>query len=518
MYQEFGLEDTLSRLDGMYAICILDTRKKVMYLVRDKIGEKPLYYFKTSEVFLFASEYKAFYCHPSFTAELDKEALNEYLLFRYVSGGDTLIKGVKNLTPGTYLKIDDNGEISQHKYWELPNVKPNTLTKEDNKKELERLIKLSLKRRLIADRNIGIQLSGGADSSYLAYITSQMLSSRLHTFSMKFEDERYSEEKYIDIVNDRINAIPHKYVFDSKLMFDLWKDLTWYFENPMNHEGSLGLVYLNRKASSEVTVLLCGEGADETLGGYPSFSFLAQFKHKPISFWNIFRLLRNYQLSHKTIHFNARDYYIAASQYISDRMFKMIGGKKSSDIDRVFNKRRTIFDNVAGKGLRKFLNYDTVTYMQDILMRGDKCSMAASIECRIPFLMPELLEFNCSIPDEFLVKPASRTTNRTTKILLKELVSDIYGESFTYRNKYGFGAPVLDFMNDKNIVTYIEECLLPGIKKRKVLDYEGVKKLWDFRHTKRFTKTEIEQALWVSFSFEIWAQMYLDDSPVNYRK
>ena len=165
--------------------------------------------------------------------------------------------------------------------------------------------------------------------------------------------------------------------------------------------------------------------------------------------------------------------------------------------------------------LHRYLEYEMCTYLLDTLLRGDKMSSASNLEMRAPLLMHDLIEFLQTVPEKFLVD-LDKPKNRQTKILLKSLCSDVYGEEFTYRNKVGLGIPMHTILNDKNVCMYVETELLPGIKKRKVVDYEYVKSLWrEVRNFKSNADTRI-QVLWLAFSFEIWAQMYLDGDPTKY--
>lgn len=150
LYHCFGIDKTLSMLDGMYAICIVDFRSNSIYLIRDKIGEKPLYIYRDDHKLMFASEYKAFYAHTEFKAELDETAMDEYFMFRYTSGEQTFLKGVRNLTPGSYLKINKEG-VEHHIYWKLPNIETSNKSYEECKSDFNALLQKSVKRRLISD-------------------------------------------------------------------------------------------------------------------------------------------------------------------------------------------------------------------------------------------------------------------------------------------------------------------------------------------------------------------------------
>lgn len=520
MYKEEGIDGMLKKLDGMYAICIADKQNDCIYLVRDRIGEKPLYYYQKEDFLMFASEYKAFYCHPSFKAELNEDVVDEYFLFRYISNGDTLLKGVKNLTPGSYLKITST-EIKQKIYWTLPDVAPNNLSEGENKEKLNQLLRKSLQRRLISDRKIGLQLSGGVDSSYLAYLAQDFLKEPLQTYSITFKEKDYSEEKYIDNVNKKLGCVPNKYEFNPQMFLQYWKDCTYYFESPMNHEGSLGLIFLNHCAKDNgVSVMLCGEGADETLGGYSYFPRMANRIQYHNIMYEILKSLKDL-LRYKALPKikTKSDTFISYTQYISDRAFKKIRSADKKRIEQVYEKRRKIWRETPGNNIRKCMNYSILTYLEDLLMRADKTSMASAMEVRVPFLMPELVEFECTIPDKYLVKGAARNAMRSTKMLLKSLCADVYGELFAYRGKRGFSMPLLGFMSDPKVIEFIEARVLPGIKTRGVLNYECIANMWESRNkSSNFSYVEKFFTLWCCFSFELWAQMYLDNSPLSIEK
>lgn len=513
LYECYGIDKMLKMLDGMYAVCIVDKAKDCFYLIRDRLGEKPLYTYDNGDTLLYASEYKAFYCHPCFKAELNQVSVDEYFLFRYVAGGETLLKGVRNLQPGSYLKIDAIG-VQQTIYWDFPDEKQNEISYDESKQGYERLLKTSLQRRLISDRKVGLQLSGGVDSSLLAHMASPMLKEKLQTFSIVFEDTRYSEKQYQDEVVKKEGCEPHFFEYSPKMFFDCWRECTWYFEAPMNHEGSLGLLFLNRRSKDYVTVMLCGEGSDETLGGYGQFYNYAKLLEGgiiPFTF-NLFkRTLRTCCLP---IFFDYDGEVIHGSQYIRDDMFYRLrpGGRRS--IKRVYDKRRKLMgngDKHMGK-LRRWMNYETKTYMQDLLMRADKTSMASSMEVRVPFIMPQLVEYACKIPDQYLVD-TSKDIHHGTKSLLKDICSKVYGQDFTYRKKSGFAAPVLRFFCEPEVKKYIETVLIPGIERRGVINHKEIKKMWEKCKRKKGDSYSIQWPLWCAFSFELWAQMYLDKSP-----
>jgi asparagine synthase (glutamine-hydrolysing) len=515
LYLRKGLKETLRSLDGMYAICIVDLRYSKIYLIRDRIGEKPLYIYETNERLMFASEYKAFYCHPEFRPILDNDALSEYMLFRYPAGDRTFLQGVYNLTPGCYLELSGSS-ISKHRYWELPSPIDNRKSFEENKEALKKLIYESVRRRLISDRPVGIQLSGGVDSSYLCNVVKKGCDKDLETYSIIFDNE-LSEKPYIDIVNSQLGLNPRLFLDQPDSFIESWKQTTYHFEAPMNHEGSLALLQLNRMASKSVSVLLCGDGPDECMGGYERFHRIDRFLRKGHGLiWYGIKAKR--LLKGQRFYKSRDDLFISSSQFVSDEdLSGLRPSRYRSDIRIAYRNRRSIMHMMhRGNGLRRYLNYEMVTYMQDILMRTDKMSMASSIEVRVPYLMPELLEFLQSVPESQLVNYRLQMMHGT-KRLLKSLCEDIFGASFTYRYKEGLSVPTADFFKDTSCRDYIEKTLLPGIRKRGLMDFSYVMELWRKSEVGNALSVSNVQALWCALSFELWAQMYLDNSPLDYK-
>lgn len=522
LYEEYGMDEMLTKIDGMFAFCILDYNKHTIYLVRDRIGEKPLYIYQNDEVFLWGSEYKSFYCHKSFEARLNEDVLSEYIMFRYISDNETLLKGVKNVTPGHYLKLTEKG-IEDIEYWKLENCRRfNDCSKKECKDRLSEWLDKAVESRLVSDLEVGVQLSGGVDSSHITYLASKKTTHKIKTFGIVFDGKKYSEKRYMDKVDEICEIEPYQYNFESNIFFDSWINSTYYFEAPMNHEGTLGLYYLNKRAKEKVTVMLCGEGADETLGGYRRFYKYALYKKKPwIKYRNILKrgikehnLLGVYQDEK-----NVDVAFIKDTQFTNNKTVKHI--LNNNNVEDIISKRYRIFKETNGTGIRKLMNYEVQTYLQDLLMRADKISMASSMELRVPFLMPKLVEFEGTIPDEFLVDATSNDPMRNTKMLLKELSSEVFGEAFAYRPKQGFGIPLMDYFVQEPMYSFINKKVLPGIERRGIFNYHQLKKWWEeelerYKREEKHSNNSVVQALWTAFSFEIWADMFIDHTPLAF--
>lgn len=525
LYYNHGVEGMLPLLDGMFAICIYDSRINKVFLIRDRIGEKPLYIYDDGDLFMFASEYKAFYSHPKFKAELNQDAVNEYFVFRYLADNQTFLKHVTNLAPGHYLELSGKDKSKTlHKYWQIPNSQPNTLSFEENKEKVKDLIDKSLTRRLISDRPVGLQLSGGIDSSYVAYLAQKKVKEPIHSYGVTFSNQKFSEEKYIDYVSDQVGCVLHKIEFNVKDFIDCWRKSIWYFDSPQNLPGTLGLLKLNRIAKDEVTVILCGDGPDEMQGGYPRFATIAREINPSLSgkMAHVLRCLKDkIKKAPVPICLNNDKYYVNCFRFVSEDFFKKLFPKRGKSASRAaVNKRMEMLKNTPGQGVRRYMNFEMITYMQDILMRSDKVSLASSVELRVPYLMPELIEYSTTIPDEQLVDGNTSEMMRHTKKIMKSISSEVFGDEFTYRDKMGFSFPLMEFYDDKEVSEYVEKELMPGIKSRGIVDYEFFSGLWQKRHYYRThgdkDMRSVIYSLWSVLSFEIWAQMFLDKKPQDF--
>ena len=515
LYLRDGIERMLEVLDGVFALSIYDSRTQVMYIVRDRIGEKPLYYYQKESLFLFASEYKAFYCHPEFKAKLNEKAVSEYFLFRYPAGETTFLQDVYLLAPGTYMTITSN-TVESKRYWDIPCLDCNQKSFKDNKEILKDLLNKSVKRRLIPDIPIGVQLSGGIDSSLVASIAKKEGTKDLKSFAIIFDNQEMSEEKYIDYVNAHLNLPTQKLNFSSSDFLDNLVLSTWHYESPMNHEGNIALTHLNREASKEVSILLCGDGADECLGGYPHILRAITYNDHQIQ-WKGVQVKNILKGKHHYICLD--DWFISRQQYITDEQISKLRPKTyRRDIRQAYKTRRNILNNYKKcDKTHQYLNYSIRTYLLDTLLRGDKLSLASSLELRASFLMPELIEFLQTVPTKQLVD-SSKPYMYGTKVLLKSLCEDEFGKEFTYRPKIGLGMPMHELLSGENVKAYIESSVLPGIKKRGVVNYDYVLSIWKQLPSITTAMDKRLQVLWTVISFEVWAQLYLDNSPLEYVK
>ena len=274
LYLKYGFEEMLSRLNGMFAIVIVDLVKKKILVTRDRFGIKPMYYIFNSKIFAFSSELKSFKYLNGFNFELEEDRLDEFLLFRNNLNG-TLFKEVQTLTPGTYLSFNHEKGLVKNQYFNINNYTRSSEITGDLDSYVEMLessLSKSVTRQLVSDVKLGCQLSGGIDSSLVAWLANRNSEkNNFESVSIIFNDQRFSEEEYINRVTDRLGIISHKFLLDGDDFFDKIESATWHLETPINHPNTTAIYLLSQKAKDYVTVLLSGEGADEIFGGYGRF-------------------------------------------------------------------------------------------------------------------------------------------------------------------------------------------------------------------------------------------------------
>lgn len=513
LYLTLGLEGMIKQLDGTWAMTIVDLRLSKIFIIRDRLGEKPLYVYQKDDLLLFASEYKAFYCHPEFKAVLNKNAVSEYFVFRYACGETTFLQNVINLAAGHYLEISDKG-VQKIQYYHLPQSSDNHQTKEANRVQLKKLIHKSVESRLAG--TVGVQLSGGVDSSYVCAAVRDITGKPFDTYSVTFEGAQEDESKYVDYVNKQLGLISHKFDCKPSDFLRSWEIATWHYESPMNHEGTLPLYDLNKMASERVTAMLCGDGPDESMGGYPIFNRIDRFYRE-------FHGLRWRGVQLKAWlkgkpHFSSREeHYISLHQFIKDEYVRQLRPHTyKQDIKHAFAKRMEILNQFRKNDpIHRLANFDLATFGADCAMRTEKMAMASGVTIRSPFLNTQLQEFLLTVPPQYL-SDYTKPYFKSTKILLKELCAEAFGDAFAYRYKVGLGVPNHEIFADPQVREYVEKELMPSIKRRGIVNYDFVQKIWQLPlYDKRNYDLYLLQVMWVVFAFEVWAKMYIDMSPLD---
>ena len=436
----------LDFLNGMFSLVIHDRLKDEFFIARDRLGIKPLYYYSNNDNFFIASEIKAFRPHPDFSYHYNSDKTDEYLMFGYVAGEETLFRNVKECLPGHYMKFH-NGKLSISKFWDINN-NDEPMIHTGVQEKFIKLLGSSINYQLISDVEVGGQLSGGIDSSLITSIAAQSNKSFKRTFSVTFDNENINEERYVDFINKKYQLNENKMLMQPKDIIDNLEKATWSFDNPLSQPNAIGIYLLAKEAKKSLKVLLSGEGADEIFGGYDRYNAARIFS----KFSFIALMINNFRSKEMKKDGNDLESILVC---LSSR-------SKISEIKKIFpdfnfsraiNTRLKILKSEnSGSIFEKFLSYEQKTYLNELLIRQDKMCMAHGVENRVPFLDHRIAEFSKKISIRHKTKinfiPMKLRSNYTTKSILKNISNNYFGSEFTYRNKIGFNMPISEVIND----------------------------------------------------------------------
>ena len=460
-YEEYGA-DFPTYLNGMFAIALHDRKNHKFILVRDHVGIKPLYYSFNSKRLVFGSEIKALLASGDVEKELDIDALGEYMSWEYVPGKATLFRNIKKLEPGEMIEINlNNPECKPKPYWDIP--LPNGSNKNVSVKEWEELIlaqvKKSTQMQLISDVPLGAFLSGGVDSSL---IVASMGDAK--TFSIGFDDPTYNELKWARRVADHLK-VDHKDEIIKPDIVELFEHLMHFLDDPIGDFSIFPTYLVSKLARKYVTVSLSGDGGDELFGGYETY--LAE--NKALKYYKIPSIFRKGLIepslnllkptAKKKGLINKAKRFIEGLEHPSDlshARWRIFVGEVVRDelfTNDSLNQINTppaahimeLFKKAGDRGhLNRSLYVDVKSYLCDnILTKVDRMSMAVSLETRVPYLDPDVVELAFRVPEELKVKPDE------TKVILKSAASKLVPQECIYRPKEGFSIPIKNWLNNE---------------------------------------------------------------------
>ena len=448
LYQDIGTKSFVN-LNGTFAFCIYDQNEKCLYLVRDKFGSKPLYYFYNDNKLIFSSELKSFNVFKDENFFLDDNQILEYFLTKNISA-ESFFKSIKAVTPGTYIKFDlTDYKLSKHTYFDIyKKVTKELFLKNKSKKEkelieeLDNLINIAVKNQLISNVPVGTICSGGVDSSLLTAIAKKYCNN-LKVFTVRVEDDRLDESIYSRMVAEHLGLELIEEKLDRKTFKDLYKRCIFLADLPLIHPNSVGIHFINKKAKEHgVGVLLGGEGADELFGGY------SQYKY----FYRRLSLIKTPLLNYFNKAFRTFFYFEDFTGYILEDDYYIISQYKNLPWNNVrytaINKFYASLDFLDDEFERSMLTYilkDLRYYMPPTLREADMMSMGAGIEMRTPFLDDRLVDFAVNLPLKYKVDFFK------TKYLLKKVAERYLPRKVVYRKKMGFGLPTEKWLGNKDL-------------------------------------------------------------------
>lgn len=508
LWEEHG-PDFVQLLNGMFAIALWDGHS--LHLFRDRLGIKPLYYSIVGKVVYFASELKAIAALPEFPRRICHRAVRSYLNLEYVPSPFSIYEDAHKLSPGHFLTVTTEGPSEPVRYWELPRLTADGGgTLEEWAERLRTLLRASVKRRLLADVPLGVFLSGGLDSSSITALMSELEPGSVQSFSVAFSEKTFDESTYSRLVAGELETTHHEQTLDPATTLEVIEPLYRRLDEPMADAALIPTYLLSRFARQKVTVALTGEGADELLGGYPTY-----FAHQVARPFGLLPrpLIRMFQLMAAQIPTSRR--YLSLDFKIKrfcsglglpdlERHLVWMGSIPPSQAHQYLLEARPAAFQWSEKSdlslVEKIQTLDFRTYLaEDLLVKLDRATMLTSLEGRVPFLDHELVEGMARLPTSFKLRGLD------AKRVLKEAMKQRVPESVLRRNKRGFGIPIAEWLRGP-LKFLLDEHLHPSyLKEQGLFRPESINRLVR-EHLEG--KVDHRKPLWTLIVFQKWWKTY----------
>lgn len=522
-YEEWG-DGLPERLDGMFAFALWDARTRSWLLARDRMGQKPLYYFHAPGLFAFASEPKALLEHPGVPRRLDPAGLAAYLAFEYVPAPDCIFAGVRKLPPGHRLHVR-GGRLRVERYWELP---PRPAPEERSDAEwiagLRERLGEAVRRQLVSDVPLGCFLSGGLDSSALAVLMKEAGGGPVQTFSIGFREPSFDESEHAARVARHIGTEHHVQVLDAAGLIDLLPRAVEAMDEPLGDGSVLPTLALARFARAHVTVALSGDGGDELLGGYPTLfadrwaERYARLVPEPLHALVSAAARRlPVSLADMSLDFRVKQFLRGARLPRDVRHFAWVGSFLPAEVGALLQPgvreaalaespyarvERELAAGPERAGLDRLLFLYARFYLaEDVLVKVDRTTMACGLEARSPYLDPDFVSFACALPPHLKVRGSA------TKVALRRAFADSLPPDIVRRPKKGFGIPVGKWLRGP-LRGHLRELLDPErLRRQGIFDPEPVARLCAAHLEGR---ADHRKQLWTLLAFQLWHDRHLE--------
>jgi asparagine synthase (glutamine-hydrolysing) len=527
-YEEWG-DDCLDRLRGMFALAIYDSRfennsstRRVgnstrLLLARDRVGKKPLYYYRDESRIVFGSEIKAILIHPSVERDVRRNSLPLYLTYGYVPAPYTFFENIYELAPGHKLVVQ-HGEVAIEQYWKLPPQDVDTELSE--KQYLERLRELfeeAVRVRLVSDVPFGAFLSGGVDSAAVVAFMTRIMNEPVKTFSIGFTDDpSFNELEHARAVAKTFNTDHHEFLVTADAI-DLVPKLVWHYDQPFADSSAIPSFLVAQMTREHVKVALTGDGSDELFAGYERFAaarLAENYRRLPRLLQNSVKQLLAIMpeaTTYRSFVRRARRFVDSAALPLTERYLNWVGIFSPSLINELLTDElesdpishfQSYFDPSYGDAIGQLLTVNMKTYLSgDLLVKTDRMTMANSLEARCPFLDQRVLEFAAGIPSKLKLK------GMTTKYILKRALAGIVPDEIIRRKKHGFGVPVGLWFRT-SLKRYLHETLLsPEALQRGYFRESSLRRLIEEHQS---GKRDHGHRLWALLTLEIWHRVFID--------
>lgn len=488
-YEEYG-EKFISKLNGQFAICMYDIKNKKLFLIRDRLGIKPIYYYHNKNKFGFASEIKCLLELPGFKKQINEIALNSYFTHRYFPGEDTLFKGIKRLLPGHYLVLGKKLEVK--KYWDI-HFSANNNSVQNNALFVKNLLENSVKMRLMSDVPLGAYLSGGLDSTAIVSFMSKH-SDNVNTFNVSFTNTEFDESEYARFVAEHYST-NHTQIDVEIDAIKTLPEVAWHLDEPIADAATIPTYLMSKETKKKVTVVLSGEGSDEIFGGYERFKHLnIAYKFRHLPFKNFAKTLnfKNIAMQRGAKLFsnlnNQKQAYLSYySVFDTDEKKQLY--KKFLDKEYDFDFNGSFYNNLLKLDIKERLP-------NNMLLKNDKMTMGASLEARVPFLDHRLVELSTKIPFN------QKVSLLQDKIVYRKAVKNVIPRKIQKRKKTGFTIPTEKWAREG-----LKDYLFDLVKENKepYLNNKYIQKI-----TSRLDKSfYYKRQFWAVLMYEQWYNRFM---------
>jgi asparagine synthase (glutamine-hydrolysing) len=521
LYEEYGIE-CLERMRGMFAFAIWDAKKERLFLSRDRVGQKPLFYYHKNGGFLFASEIKAILESRDVKRKIDYNSLDEYLTYGYPAPPRTMYEGIRKLEPGSYLTYNRDG-VKIKRYWKLSYGEKADIGEGEAAERLYGLLGDATRMRLISDVPLGAFLSGGVDSSAIVALMAKHSNEKVKTFSIGFSEAAFSELKYAREISERFGT-EHKELIVKPDALDCLPKLAWHYDQPFGDSSAIPTYYVSKMTKEFVTVALNGDGGDEAFSGYHRYrgaALAGSLMRMPKGLLKAAALFTEGAKSGPAEHaqrflkgiIENRDIegaYADWLNYFPKQEKAKVYTERVRALVKENNAEGFLRESIASSDARdlveKIIGADVSGYLpEDLLVKVDIATMANSLEGRSPFLDHKVMEFAASLPLSYKMRGNDK------KRVLKEAFRKDIPPSFMNRRKKGFGIPVGEWFRGE-LKSFIREMLLDKDSiKREIFSPGYITSLIDAHQSGRADHT---QRLYALLSFELWHRTFIDKRPI----
>lgn len=520
LYEKLGAA-CLARLNGMFAFALWDKKKKTLFIARDRLGKKPLYYYQDEGRFAFGSEIKAILALPDIKKEIRLDAVHDFFAYQYIPDPKSIFKHIHKLPPAHYMLIKD-GEVDIQEYWKLSFTKVTKDSEQESIQKLQGIVQETTKRRMISDVPLGAFLSGGVDSSGVVATMANLSEKPIKTCTIAFDNEKYNEAKFAESVANQYHTEHHELLVHQNVA-DTLEHIVGYFDEPFADPSLVPTYFVSELARQKVTVAIAGDGGDEIFAGYekytsdyienqlrnkfppwvrrsifPTVASLCGKVNVPV-FKRAKSLLRSLSVSPDM------GFYITNS-FISDDEWQSLAKDELKNSLKNYHPSSFTTEKYheadGSDHLSKILYTDMKTYLTGgILVKVDRMSMANSLEVRAPILDKEIIEFAATLPSNLKFR------DKEKKYILKEAFKPLLSDDILYRKKMGFSVPLAQWFR-LEIKDIAQRYLIDDVKGLSdIFRMEQVTKLW---HEHQSDKKDHSALLWSMLMYEMWWQRYMD--------